>query len=442
MVAQMSNSTANQTQSFGKQPSNGLAPLTELEVIQSLDDEHLRTLSGCSLPVENSTASASLQAERDKWVGRPLHQYIVEKWLGGGGMGQVYLARHRWLDVPVAIKVLNPMMGNDPEAIERFKRESQMAAKLDHPNIVRATDGGPIDDSFYLVTEFLDGIDLAELVTKHGPLPPELASWVVCETAKALEHAHAENLIHRDIKPSNIMLLRDGSIKLLDLGLARYTDSQTQMTATGQFMGTIDYVSPEQAADTRTVDHRADIYSLGCTLYYLLTGKAPFEGEGFETIVSKILAHAEESPQPIETFRNDVIPSIRQVVEKMMAKHPDDRMPTATEVVNALSPYATSLSSRKSSGRSGENEIEIVKKDNEWFENASTNFLSVGWYVLRTILSCLGILVRREIKSNSRLAGKTQYQWDVSAKGVATFILIATVAWFLYSNFQFIEVGP
>lgn len=436
----MSNTTSNQTQSFSNHTAAGLTPPEELEAIQALDRERLQTLSGSSLPNENSPGQSTGKADRDKWVGRPLNQYIVEKWLGGGGMGQVYRARHRWLDVPVAIKVLNPMMGNDPEAIERFKRESQMAAQLDHPNIVRATDGGPIENSFFLVTEFLDGIDLAELVNQHGPLPPEFASWVICETAKALEHAHSQKLIHRDIKPSNIMLLRDGSIKLLDLGLARYADSQSQMTATGQFMGTVDYVSPEQAADTRSVDHRADIYSLGCTLYFLVTGKAPFDGDGFDTIVSKILAHAEESPQPIETFRSDVIRPIRQSVDHMMAKHPDDRMSSASEVIASLSPYAAPLSKLKSSPDAPK--IQSVGKNDDWLENASTNILSVGWLILRTLLSCCGILVRTEIKTNSRLGGKTQYQWDLSPKGVVTFIFIATVAWFLYSKFQFVEVGP
>ena len=435
----MSQSTSNQTQSFGKPFPGNLTTPSELVTIQALAEGTQETSP--NLSSREITDEEVAPKNCNKWVGKLLNQYIVEKWLGGGGAGQVYLAKHRWLDVPVAIKILNPMMGNDPEAIDRFNRESQMAAKLNHPNIVRATDGGPIEDSFYLVTEFLDGIDLANLVNQHGPLPPEFASWVVCETAKALEHAHAENLIHRDIKPSNIMLLRDGSIKLLDLGLARYADSQSQMTATGQFMGTIDYVAPEQAADTRNVDHRADIYSLGCTLYFLLTGKAPFEGEGFDTIVSKILAHAKESPQPIETYRNDVAPTVRKTLCQMMAKQPDDRVETATEVITALSPHAVPLSGLKQNDQSEEQNNKHASKSN-WFENTTSILFTIGWYVLRTVLSICGIIAKTKIPDKSRAGGKTQYQWELSPKGIVNFIFIAGVVWFLYSKFPFVTFGP
>lgn len=436
----MSQSTPDQTQSFSKPFPGNLTTPSELVMSQVLDDRPQKAPSNSSSSREITDQEAHLK-NRNKWVGKLLNQYIVEKWLGGGGVGQVYRAKHRWLDVPVAIKVLNPIMGNDLEAIDRFNREAQMAAKLDHPNIVRAMDGGPIEDSFYLVTEFLDGIDLAALVNQHGPLPPEFASWVVCETAKALEHAHAENLIHRDIKPSNIMLLRDGSIKLLDLGLARYADSQSQMTATGQFMGTIDYVAPEQAADTRNVDHRADIYSLGCTFYFLLTGKAPFDGDGFESIVAKILAHAKESPQPIETYRNDVVPTIRKTIDQMMAKHPDDRVETATEVISALSSHAVPLSSLKKNNPSEEQDNHLASMSDR-LANTGSIVLTIGWYVLRTLLSFCGILVRTKIPDNSRLGGKTQYQWEVSPKGVVNFAFIAGVIWFLYSKFPFVIFGP
>lgn len=358
-------------------------------------------------------------------------------------MGQVYLARHRWLNVPVAIKILNPLHGSDPEAIERFKRESQMAAHLNHPNIVRATDGGAIEDSFFLVTEYLDGIDLAKLVEKKGALPPSFACWLICEVAKALEHAHAQNLIHRDIKPSNIMLLRDGSVKLLDLGLARYANSQTNMTATGQFMGTIDYVSPEQAADTRQVDHRADLYSLGCTLYFLLTGNAPFEGDGFDTIVSKILAHAEEEPMPIEFYRQDVPSPIKQCMAAMMAKHPDDRLQSASAVQNLLAPHAVALSNLPDQPiKSGESITPAHAQNNDWLETFSNKALCIGWLVLRTLLSITGILDRTEIKTNSRINGKPQYRWSVSPKGLATWAVISVVAWFIFSSIEFVEVRP
>ena len=244
-----------------------------------------------STPVQTQSGSNVAPSSPDsRWIDRRVEQYVVRQLLGCGGMGEVYLAEHRWLDIPVAIKILRPAFGQDAVAVERFHREARLAAKLNHPNIVRAIDGGTVEDTCYLVTEYLDGFDLEQLVQQTGPLPPAQACWIICQLADALQHAHEHQLIHRDIKPQNAMLLNNGSVKLLDLGLARaqWTEAATQMTATGQFMGTVDYVSPEQALDTSAIDHRADIYSLGCTMYFLLTGRPPFAGEGFESVVSKI----------------------------------------------------------------------------------------------------------------------------------------------------------
>ena len=281
-------------------------------------------------------------SEPDRWIGKPLGNYVIEKLLGAGGMGRVYQAKHRWLDSPAAIKLLNPVLDGEPEAILRFQREARIAAKLNHPNIVKATDGGPIENSFYIATELVDGDDLSDLVRRNGPLSIELASWLIREVAFGLDHAHRAGLIHRDIKPSNIMLPREGTPKLLDLGLARYADSATNLTSTGQFMGTIDYVSPEQATDTRAVDGRADIYSLGCTFYFLLTGSAPYEGQAYDTAVSKILAHAEEDPTPIMNFRRDVPAAIIKIIEKAMAKDACNRFQTAGELADQLERFADS----------------------------------------------------------------------------------------------------
>lgn len=386
-------------------------------------------------PVESSLIT--------KWLGRPLNQYIVERWIGGGGMGQVYLARHRWLDVPFAIKILNPTLDEDTEAIDRFKRESQLAAKLNHPNIVRATDGGTIENSFYLVTEFLDGIDLADLISRNGPLPADFACWVVSELAQGLKHAHQKGLIHRDIKPSNIMLLRDGSVKLLDFGLARYANAGTQMTATGQFMGTIDYVSPEQATDTRAIDHRADIYSLGCTLYFLLTGKVPFDGIAYDTIVSKILAHAEEEPQPIDTLCDGVPKGVQKIVNQMMSKHPDDRYQSADEVVQSLAPFAANHPAfcDQLDGL-GSSVVSTAQDKTDWVEEVSEKILHVAWCVLRTLLSTFGILERVEVSSRSRLGGKKQYRWQVSPRGIVVFIAIVVAVYFVFSNIRMIGSAP
>lgn len=379
--------------------------------------------------------------ESKSWVGKPLDKYIIEKWLGGGGMGQVYLARHRWLDVPVALKVMNADHGGDPEAIDRFRREAKLAALLDHPNIVRATDGGTVEDSLYLVTEYLDGIDLKCLVDKYGPLEPKHACWLVMEVAKGLQHAHEKGMIHRDIKPANVMLLTNGSVKVLDLGLARFANSKSNMTATGQFMGTVDYVSPEQAVDTRNVDHRADIYSLGCTLYYLISGRAPFDGAAYDSIVSKILAHTEETPPEIQSRGLQLDKAIAAIVDKMMAKHPGDRFQSAEELAKALAAFAEPLTGNRRS------EDELQTNETPAFadvlEEFSEQVFQYGWIVLRTILSMLGVLVRAETTTHSRLGGKKQYNWEVSAKGVAVLVAVVFFFSFVYlSGFIVIEKAP
>lgn len=361
----------------------------------------------------------------DTWVGRQLDRYIVEKWLGGGGMGDVYLARHRWLDIRVAIKVLKPMLVGDLEAVERFRREARLAAGLDHPNIVRATDGGPIQDSFYLVTEYLDGIDLAKLVGDHGPLQPQYASWIVSEVAQALQHAHEQDLIHRDIKPSNIMLLRDGSVKLLDLGLARNVNSSSQMTATGQFVGTVDYVSPEQAIDTRGVDHRADIYSLGCTLYFLVTGQAPFDGEAYDSIASKILAHTDEAPLAAETICKGAPKLLLRTIDQMMSKAPGDRIQSAAQVSKVLAPLAVPFPRGHVSGSNGELSQRADSPAHQSQHDVCDKMAKVAtlalWYIGRTALSMTGIIERVEITNASRLGGKKRYKWEISPKGIAVF---------------------
>ena len=389
--------------------------------------------SGPAREQENHQARPDAVTGDDPWIGKSIDKYKVQRWLGGGGMGSVYLATHRWLDNPVAIKIMNPAFSGDGEALERFRRESRMAATLKHPNIIRATDAGPIQDSMYLVTEYLDGADLAEIVRKHGALTTNHAAWVVREVALALDYAHGQGLIHRDIKPSNIMLLNDGSIKILDFGLARYADSITEMTATGTFMGTIDYISPEQALDTRAVDRRADIYSLGCTFYFLLTGRAPFEGEAYESIIGKILAHTEETPEPVQSYRKRLPRRLIKTIDKMQEKHVDDRHQTAAEVAEDLEPLAQKIDPKIYFGSAAPKTPIVTDTPNP---QKRARIVSFGLWCLRSLLSVVGLIERVDSNRHSRLGGR-QDRWRVSPKGVASLVILIAIAAFLYCNVHF-----
>jgi serine/threonine protein kinase len=208
-----------------------------------------------------------------------LGPYQLFEELGHGAMGTVYRALHVKLKRVVALKVLSAARLGDPGAADRFAREMEAIGKLDHVNIVRATDAGEAEGFPFLVMEFLNGLDLAQLVKRRGALPLADACEVIRQAALGLQHAHEHHLVHRDVKPSNLLLTPEGRVKVLDLGLAllpREPQAREALTEVGQVMGTFDFMAPEQAADVRNVDIRADIYSLGCTLYYLMVGQPPF----------------------------------------------------------------------------------------------------------------------------------------------------------------------
>jgi serine/threonine protein kinase len=263
--------------------------------------------------------------------------YVVIDKLGQGGMGTVLLAKHRRMDRQVAIKVL-PVTALDSEAaVARFYQEVKVAAKLTHPNIVHAYDAGEHHGFHYLVMEYVPGHDLARVLSELGPIPPMLALEYISQATAGLEYAHRKGVVHRDIKPSNLLLDDEGNIKVLDMGLARIGGSFGQeesahLTTTGQMMGTVEYMSPEQAEDTRAADARSDIYSLGCTLYRLLTGNGPFSRD---TVVKTILAHRDSPVPPIELgMPEDEI--INQLFRKMVAKRPEDRFQTTSQLQEAL----------------------------------------------------------------------------------------------------------
>jgi serine/threonine protein kinase len=273
-------------------------------------------------------------------------KYRLLEPIGAGGMGQVFLCTHIYMNRLVALKVLPVDKVHDPSMLERFYREARAAAALDHPNIVRAYDIDREDGEVgqctlhYLVMEFVDGASLQEIVARKGPMTPDRAAHYVKQSAQGLQHAHEAGLVHRDIKPGNLLLDRAGTVKVLDLGLARFfqqgNDNVTERyDEKNAILGTADYLAPEQARG-EAVDIRADIYSLGATLYFLLAGKAPFE-DG--TITQKLLWSQTKPPKPIRDLRPEVPAELAAILEKMMAKDAKDRYQTPQAVVDALAPW-------------------------------------------------------------------------------------------------------
>ena len=263
--------------------------------------------------------------------------YVVIDKLGQGGMGTVLLAKHRVMDRKVAIKVLPVTVLESKDAVARFFQEVKVAAKLTHPNIVHAYDAGEQSGFHYLVMEYVKGHDLAQVLSQLGMIPSSLALDYIMQTAAGLEYAHRKGIIHRDIKPSNLLLDDEGNVKILDMGLARIggaldSEMSAQLTTTGQVMGTVEYMSPEQAEDTRQADERSDIYSLGCTLYRLMTGRGPYSRE---TVVKTIFAHRDAAIPVIETGSPDD-PAINRLFQKMVAKNPADRFQTITMLIESI----------------------------------------------------------------------------------------------------------
>lgn len=276
-----------------------------------------------------------------------LGKYKLLGHLGTGGMSSVYLAEHVVMRRRVAIKVLPQDRVKDSSYLERFLREAQMAAALEHPNIVRAYDVDHDGKVHYLVMEYVEGRDLYELVKHEGPLPYDMAARFIGQGATGLAHAHAKGLIHRDVKPANLLVDAKGTVKILDLGLARFTgNDECSLTIVHdeEVLGTADYLAPEQARNSHDVDARADIYGLGCTLYYLLTGHPPFP-EG--TAVQRLMKHQNEMPASIVDDRPDAPAELVQICEKMMAKKPEDRYQSALEVRQAMLNFLASRSGAK-----------------------------------------------------------------------------------------------
>lgn len=263
------------------------------------------------------------------------------------GSSAVYRAIDQISGQPVALKVLAVQRLHDSLAVSRFRREMGLVGKMHHPNLVRLIDSGESDGVLYVVMELLTGCDLSQLVEKVGPIPIESASALVEQTARALEYAWQNSVVHRDVKPSNIFLTETGDVKLLDLGLVRLlTDDDESLSRSDQLLGTVDYMAPEQAFDTRQADVRSDIYSLGCTLYKLLTGHAPFSGPQYVHLLKKVLAHASHEIRQIRDLRPDCPYGLAAILERMCAKRPDDRCQSPGEVIEAVAKFSNRESLR------------------------------------------------------------------------------------------------
>lgn len=304
--------------------------------------------------------------------------YLLLNPLGAGGMGQVFRARHRHMERVVAIKVLPPDLTRDPERVRRFQREVRAAARLSHPNIVAAYDARHERGLWCLVMEYVDGSDLAALVRDHGPLPLADAVDAILQAARGLAYAHEEGVVHRDIKPSNLIRDRRGIVRILDMGLARLEATEgldLELTTTGQVMGTVDYISPEQVTDTHSADARSDLYSLGCTLHRLVVGQPMYRGK---TVLERALAHQNHPIPSLRTARPEVPPLLDQVFQKLVSKRPVDRYQSATEVVAALElaraslPAATAKPVTASTAASTRLEATVTLNDVESDGNAAT----------------------------------------------------------------------
>jgi serine/threonine-protein kinase len=338
-------------------PQVGEAPIIErLRQSQLLGEGQLTELVAAGLPTWKPDEVASELLRRDLLTNYQvdhllknrldkleLGAYRLLRPIGSGGMGEVYLALQKKLERNVAIKILRPdFAAAHVNALARFRREALAVAKLSHPNIVHIYDADELDGTHFIVMEYVPGIDFARLVAQRGPLPIDMACDLVRQAAEGLQHAHEAGLVHRDIKPSNLLVVLPekaapghfGLVKILDLGLARLEEGgDLTMTRSRNVIGTPDFISPEQAQNASEVDIRADLYSLGCTFYFLLSGQVPFPNG---TPIEKLMAHYLERPKSIILLRPEVPKDVQAILDRLLRKDPAERYATPAELVAAL----------------------------------------------------------------------------------------------------------
>jgi serine/threonine protein kinase len=362
---------------------------------------------------------------RQKLGGYELHDVI-----GRGGMGVVYKARHEMLNQEVALKVLPERCLNDHLAVERFKREMKLIGGLDSQHIVRAYNAGEESGQLYLAMEFVEGITLQQLVKQMGPLPVGAACELIRQAAVGLEHANRKGLVHRDIKPANLMLSNKCVVKILDLGLGRFLPDfdatrptgDVDLSRTGIAMGTIDYMAPEQWRNSSGVDIRADLYALGCTLFYLLTGKPPYGHDEFDTDRDKLMAHTKAPIPSIREHRDDCPEEVDQLVERLLAKDPADRFESPSELAQAAERFADTQSAMRIAGVVDGLTMEIAARTDSYKRRMGTED---G-----------GFDSRRPDKGGSTVASGTTIVLPISPRmllillGVATIVASIVIALF------------
>ncbi|MCA9018334.1 MAG: serine/threonine protein kinase, partial [Planctomycetaceae bacterium] len=304
--------------------------------------QQLKPSSSVKPPRNGQSNSGTFNQKLDQETIRVIGSYHLIKKIGQGGMGVVYQAVHAHLKKQVVIKLLLNSDWENSNQAQRFYREMELVGQLDHPNIVKATDAGETDDTCFLVMEYLEGHDLKKILKTERALSVTAACSILRQAANGFQYIHNNNLIHRDIKPSNLFLTSDGKIKILDLGLAGLTHSETSfsdLTDSNCIMGSAYYMAPEQAQSVKTIDQRSDIYSLGCTFYQLLTGRLPFKRS---TPVETIIAHREDSAPRLSEYLPEIPEQLEELFQSMVQKDPNDRIQTMADVVKTVDDFLSS----------------------------------------------------------------------------------------------------
>lgn len=356
-----------------------------------------------------------------------LGRYEILEEIGRGGMGVVYKARHRVMKRDVALKVLPDEVSRDAARVDRFRREVEAAARLSHTNVVAAYDADEADGIHFLCMELVDGPDLSAYIREHGVLPVSTAVECIRHTACGLQYAHEQGVIHRDIKPGNLLMSRDGAVKILDLGLARIDDhltDRTQLTNTGQVMGTIDFMSPEQALDTHVVDARSDIYSLGMTLWYLLVGHPAYESN---SLMGRMLAHREQPIPSLHSIRSDACPQLDHVFRRMVAKDPKDRFQNMTQVLTAMEEFETAASENLPKVNSALLDGHELQ---EFLANQSSveeTIASYGDLQAQTTLNYRESALVTEVRATNKTQHRAKRRTPAALVGIAGFIVAMVI---------------